>query len=122
VRAAALGRWISLAIVWTAFTAASMSSTTCAAAAQAAPDMSSFIVVVARTADAPPIDGSIDHPVWRGAAHVALTWNVDFRRPADEPTDALVLTDGEYLYVAFVAHQKATPLVTQRTNGPAVND
>ena len=67
------------------------------------------------------MDGSIDHLVWRTAAHVALKWNVDFARPASDDTDAYVLADGLYLYVAFVAHQKAPALATQRTSGKAVD-
>jgi len=93
-----------------------------AAVAQVANGSSSFVVVAPRTDDPPPMDGSIDHQEWRTAAHVALMWNVDFRRPANEGTDAYLLTDGKYIYLAFVADQQTTPLVSQRTNGSAVNN
>ena len=91
-------------------------------AAAATPDLSAFVIHAVRTTNPPPIDGSIDSPEWKRAAHVTLAWNVDFRRPADEATDAYLLIDKSFIYVAFTAHQKTAPLVTQRTNGPAVNN
>jgi len=111
-----------LSVLFAAVTTTSMLTVPFAAVAERTPDLSSFVVDSVRTAHPPPIDASIDHPVWRTAAHVALTWNVDFRRPASEQTDAYLLTDGKYLYATFVARQKATLLVTQRTNGSAVNN
>jgi hypothetical protein len=91
-----------------------------AAHAEAVKTVSSFSIEAPRVAEPPPIDGTIDHSVWRTAAHVTLNWNVDFRRPASDVTDAYVLTDGAYLYVAFVAQQASPVLATQRTAGKAV--
>ncbi len=91
-------------------------------AAAATPDLRAFVVGAVRTANPPPIDGSIDSPEWKRAAHLTLAWNVDFHRPADEATDAYVLIDKNFMYVAFIAHQKTAPLVTQRTQGPAVSN
>src|ERR1700682_3800295 len=59
-----------------------------AARSDVAPDLSAFSITAPRTSSPPPIDGSIDHPAWRAAAHVALDWNVDFRRPASDKPDA----------------------------------
>src|SRR5271166_2191347 len=74
-----------------------------ARAAEAAPGFAISAVPV----EAPPkIDGTLDDPAWKNAAHVQLGWNFTFQRPADESTDAYVLSDKQYLYVAFVAKQK----------------
>jgi hypothetical protein len=113
-------------IVWRIIGSASLAAVICvfspkAALSEAAPDLSAFTIAAPRTSSPPPIDGSIDHPAWRSAAHVTLDWNVDFRRPASDKTDAYVLADASYLYVAFVAHQAAPVLATQRTTGKAVD-
>jgi hypothetical protein len=92
-----------------------------AAKSEGAHDLSAFTISAPRTSSPPPIDGSIDHPAWRAAAHVALDWNVDFRRPASDKTDAYALVDASYLYLAFVAHQSVPVLATQRTTGKAVD-
>lgn len=80
-----------------------------------------FVIDAPRAVQPPPVDGSIDQPVWRTAAHVALRWNVDYRRPASDGTDAYLLADSSYLYIAFVAHQKSPVLVTQHTSGRGVD-
>lgn len=80
----------------------------------------SFSIEAPHTAQPPRIDGTLDDNAWSTAAHVTLTWNVDFRRPASDGTDAYVLTDGAYLYVAFAARQASPVLATQRTAGQAV--
>jgi hypothetical protein len=92
-----------------------------AAKSEAAPDVSAFTITAPRTTSPPPIDGSIDHPAWRAAAHVTLGWNVDFRRAASDKTDAYVLVDATSIYVAFVAQQSVPVLATQRTTGKAVD-
>ena len=112
--------------VWRIFTAALFSAVICvisptAAKSEAAPDLSAFTITAPRVTSPPPIDGSIDHPAWRAAAHVVLNWNVDFRRSASDTTDAYVLADASYLYIAFAAHQSAPVLATQRTTGKAVD-
>jgi hypothetical protein len=112
--------------VWRIFTAALFSAVICvisptAAKSEAAPDLSAFTITAPRVTSPPPIDGSIDHTAWRAAAHVVLSWNVDFRRSASDTTDAYVLADASYLYIAFAAHQSAPVLATQRTTGKAVD-
>jgi len=69
------------------------------------------------TVTAPPkIDGTLDDPVWKSAAHVQLQWDFTFRRPAAEATDAYLIMDQKYLYVAFVSKQTETIVATQHTN------
>ena len=102
--------------------ASAISSALVGSAAAATPDLSAFAMRAVRTTNPPPINGSVDSPEWKRAAHAMLGWNVDFRRPADDATDAYLLTDKDFIYVAIIAHQKTTPLVTQRTKGPAVNN
>ena len=76
------------------------------------------------TVTAPPkIDGTLDDPAWKSAAHVQLQWDISFQRPATEATDAYLLADKHYLYVAFVATQKEPIIATQHTNDqPMPND
>ncbi len=87
---------------------------TCVArAAEAAPGFAISAVPV----EAPPkIDGTLDDPAWKNAARVQLGWNFTFQRPADESTDAYVLSDKQYLYVAFAAKQKEQLVATQHVN------
>ena len=73
-------------------------------------------IAIVSTQTPPKIDGTIDDPVWKTAAHVQLGWDFTFRRPASEQTDAYVLTDGHYLYVAFVAKQKEPLTATQHVD------
>jgi hypothetical protein len=69
------------------------------------------------SASAPPkIDGTLDDPAWKNAAHVQLEWDFTFRRPAAEATDAYLLLDQKYLYVAFVAKQTEPIVATQHSN------
>lgn len=73
--------------------------------------------ITAPTVQAPPkIDGTLGDAAWKSAAHVQLTWDFSFRRPADQATDAYVMVDAKYLYVAFVAKQKQSITATQHTN------
>jgi len=73
--------------------------------------------ISAITAQTPPkIDGTLDDPAWKTAAHVQLGWDFTFRRAATETTDAYVLADKQYLYVAFVAKQKEPLTATQHVN------
>jgi hypothetical protein len=65
---------------------------------------------------APKIDGTLNDPAWKTAARVQLDWDFTFRRSADERTDAYLLVDTRYLYVAFVAKQHEPITATQHTN------
>ena len=64
----------------------------------------------------PKLNGTLDDPVWKTAAHVQLQWDFTYRRPATEATDAYLLVDAKYLYVAFVAKQSETITATQHTD------
>jgi hypothetical protein len=71
--------------------------------------------ITATTVKTPPvIDGSLSDPQWKNAAHVRLEWDYSFRRPAEETTDAYLLADAGYIYVAFVAKQREPITATQR--------
>lgn len=64
----------------------------------------------------PKLDGTLNDPAWKNAAYVRLGWDFTFRRPAEEETDAYVMVDAKYIYVAFVAKQKEPITATQHTN------
>ncbi len=64
----------------------------------------------------PPVDGSLDHPAWRSAKAVALKWDLEGHKPAPDATTAYIMTDGQYLYVAFDAKQREAIVATQHTN------
>lgn len=73
--------------------------------------------ITAPTVQTPPkIDGTLSDPAWKNAAHVQLGWDFSFRRAADEATDAYMLVDSKYLYVAFVAKQTQPIVATEHTN------
>ncbi|HET9392757.1 MAG TPA: DUF5916 domain-containing protein [Candidatus Rubrimentiphilum sp.] len=84
------------------------------AAAQTASQ--TFTIPSVTTSAPPKIDGTIDDPAWKNAAHVQLAWDFTFRRPAAEATDAYLLMDQKYLYVAFVAKQTEPIVATQHSN------
>lgn len=68
----------------------------------------------------PKVDGTLDDPAWQQATHVTLDWDYQFRRPAEEKTDAYILADSHYVYVAMVAEQKEPITATIHTNDVAV--
>src|SRR5689334_13813525 len=70
-----------------------------------------YSIDVTRVDAEPKIDGTLNDPQWQKAAHVQLGWDIQFQRPAAQKTDAYVMADAHYLYVAFVAEQKE-PLTT----------
>ncbi len=84
--------------------------------AHAAEEAAGFAISAVPIQTPPKIDGTLDDPAWKNAAHVQLDWDFTFRRPATETTDAYVLTDKQYLYVAFVAKQKEPLVATQHVN------
>jgi hypothetical protein len=75
-----------------------------------------FNVKAAVATQPPRLDGTLDDPQWKNAMHVSLAWDWTFRRPAEESTDAYLLVDAKYVYVAFVAKQKEPLVATQHTN------
>jgi hypothetical protein len=86
------------------------------AATAAAADPSTFTVEINHTDQAPKVDGSIDDPVWQKGTHLELTWDYQFRRPASEKTDAYLLSDAHFIYVAIVAEQREPVTATLHTN------
>jgi hypothetical protein len=77
--------------------------------------------LAAATAQTPPkIDGTLNDPAWKNAAHAQLGWDFTFRRAAEERTDAYLMVDERYLYVAFVVKQKEPIVATQHTNDQAL--
>ncbi len=83
-------------------------------------DTTSFTVPIAKVAEDPKIDGTIDDPAWKQATHVSLDWDYQFRRPAEEKTDAYIMADSQFVYVAMVAQQKESVTATIRTNDVAL--
>jgi hypothetical protein len=72
---------------------------------------------VSAVAQVPPaIDGTLKDPDWQKATPVKLGWDYTFRRSAEQETEAYVLADAQYIYVAFVARQKQPITATQHTN------
>jgi hypothetical protein len=75
-----------------------------------------FTITVPTVQAPPKIDGTLSDAAWKSAAHVQLGWDFSFRKPADQTTDAYVMVDAKYVYVAFVAKQKQAITATQHTN------
>jgi hypothetical protein len=82
----------------------------------AAADPAQWTVDVAHTDADPKIDGTLDDPEWKKASHVDLTWDYQFRRPASEKTDAYLMVDNKFVYVAIVAQQSEPITATLHTN------
>jgi len=82
-----------------------------------------FTIPTVTASAAPKIDGTLDDPVWKNAARAQLQLDISFQRPANEATDAYLLVDKQYLYVAFVVKQTEPVIATQHTNDqPMPND
>lgn len=95
----------------------------CSASARAQSVGQQFTIPSVVVSAPPKIDGTLDDPAWKSAAHVQLQWDISFQREATEATDAYLLVGKQYLYVAFVAKQKETLIATQHTNDqPMPND
>lgn len=88
-----------------------------------AAESNAYAITAPTVQSAPKIDGTLSDPAWKNAAHVQLEWDFTFRRAAQETTDAYMLVDSKYLYVAFVAKQRQPIVATQHTNDqPLPND
>ncbi len=83
---------------------------------RAAADAASFVAPIAHTDTDPKVDGTLDDPAWQKATHLQLGWDFQFRRPAEEKTDAYLMADASALYVAIVAEQKEPVTATLHTN------
>jgi len=79
-------------------------------------DASNFAVDIAPVTADPKLDGTLDDPLWQKATHVELTWDYQFRRPAAEKTDAYIMSDPNWIFVAIVAQQSAPVTATLHTN------
>ncbi|MBV8363123.1 MAG: hypothetical protein JO193_01005 [Candidatus Eremiobacteraeota bacterium] len=87
----------------------------CCTAASA--DEAAISMKIPHVAAAPPVDGTLSSPIWQQGTKVALAYDRQNHGPAQEPTTAYLLTDGQNLYVGFDAVQTRTPiLTTQHTN------
>jgi uncharacterized protein DUF5916 len=73
-------------------------------------------IPIARASADPKVDGTLDDPAWKQATHVTLDWDYQFRRPASEKTDAYIMTDSKFIYVALVAEQKEPITATIHSN------
>lgn len=82
----------------------------------AAAAVSPYTVEVGRALTPPPIDGTFDANVWKNAGHVRLGYELRSHGPAAQATDAYVLEDAKYLYVAFVAKASAEIVAQQHTD------
>jgi hypothetical protein len=83
-------------------------------------DATAFAADVVRVDTDPKVDGTIDDPLWQKATHIELTWDYQFRRPASEKTDAYIMCDAHFLYVAIVAQQSEPITATLHTNDVAL--
>ncbi|HEV3091053.1 MAG TPA: hypothetical protein VGX91_06350 [Candidatus Cybelea sp.] len=66
--------------------------------------------------DAPPLDPSAPIAGWSRATALTLPWNPVRSRPASEPTQAWITTDGHAIYVRFDATQHEPIAAQQHTN------
>ncbi|HEY9180266.1 MAG TPA: DUF5916 domain-containing protein, partial [Candidatus Baltobacteraceae bacterium] len=77
---------------------------------------SAATIAIPVTQTPPKIDGTLNDPAWKNAAHVQLGWDFTFRKAAEEATDAYVTVDSKYVYVAFRAQQEEPIVATQHQN------
>src|SRR5690348_3548414 len=90
--------------------------------AAAAEENATLSITIPTVASPPPIDGTLNSPVWQQGAKVALGYDRQTHGAAAETTTAYLLTDGKALYVGFEAQQTRTPIVaTQHTNNVGVD-
>jgi hypothetical protein len=75
-----------------------------------------FTISAVPVASPPKIDGTLDDPAWKQAAHVQLLWDTSYRKAATESTDVYFMSDSKYIYVAFVCKQSEPITATQHTN------
>lgn len=76
----------------------------------------SYTIAPAPAGDPPAVDGNVDAPAWKKGTHVSLGWDLRFGRPAREHTDVYLLSDPQYLYVAFDVEQRNGVTATQHTD------
>lgn len=89
------------------------------APANASADSDVFVgsVSVPHSTSAPPIDGTLDSPVWKSASIVRLTYNTRNHGAAKEETTVYTLADDGFLYVGVNARQSIPIRATEHTNG-----
>jgi hypothetical protein len=74
-------------------------------------------IAIPSTTTAPPIDGTLDSPIWKSAAVAHLGYDLRYHGPASQPTTLYLVTDGPFLYVGIDARQSAPVRATEHTNG-----
>lgn len=78
----------------------------------------STVVAAVQANSEPPLDASLNSPLWQSALRAANFWNYTEREPAKLPTTALFLYDKNNLYIGFIAVQRGVPITATQT----VND
>src|SRR5215472_14479008 len=74
-------------------------------------------IAIPSTTTAPPVDGSLDSPVWKAAAVAHLGYDLRDHAAAAQTTTLYLITDGPFLYVGIDARQTAPIRATEHTNG-----
>ncbi len=74
-------------------------------------------IAVPAVNQAPPIDGTLDSPLWKSAAVAHLGYDLRSHAAAPVDTTVYVMTDGAFLYVGVQARQNVPIRATEHTNG-----
>jgi hypothetical protein len=74
-------------------------------------------IAIPSTTTAPPIDGTLDSPVWKSAAVAHLGYDLRYHATAAQSTTLYLITDGPFLYVGIDARQSTPIRATEHTNG-----
>jgi len=74
-------------------------------------------ISIPSTTTAPPIDGTLDSPVWKSAAVAHLGYDLRYHATAAQATTLYLITDGPFLYVGIDARQSTPIRATEHTNG-----
>lgn len=70
-----------------------------------------LVVTVARVSDPPVIDGAVDDPCWQACENFSGFRETSRSREASQPTDVMVCSDRDHLYVAFICHDSQPSLI-----------
>jgi len=62
------------------------------------------------------LDPSASANAWDESASLPLTWDVPHQRPAADPTQVHITTDGKFLYVRFDATQHTPVVISQQSD------
>ncbi|MFN2528300.1 MAG: DUF5916 domain-containing protein [Candidatus Baltobacteraceae bacterium] len=88
----------------------------CGASAGAqAPDTAGTITVP-KAAATPPIDGDASNPAWKDAAKVTFGYDLRLHKMSENTGSAMIMTDGQNLYIAFDVKQYGPITAVQHSN------